>query len=466
MATYTWKSTTTGGDWTVPSNWNLNSSYPQLSTDVAYGSSSTAPITVTLNTNIGLATLRDAPTLHPFNVAGTGTINFSSTGILQGTTGKSALTVNTISARINSGSSALQIRGDANGYWKLTNTSNSIYQIAVASATALGFDSASCLSISHPQYIFSRTSTSVAVRMFCTGSGGTISKTFWGTAGGYLGVFSNGTGPIKIGIAGGTSVPVSTNFVLDGTLAPQSDTNDNQLLDNFTFSGFSVMTKNGACRWILSGILTGTLTTVSIPSGILQFHLSGINSSSITSITVSSGCLELHGSGTVASPVKVTLSTGAVGPSGIGALRATTNSSITISTITLNNNNKLAAATGATLTIPTFTSAPTNTNITFGGEGTVDFQYALAGTSTSVAITKEDSGTLKMSTNDKTYAAPTNINGGTVLCDGFNRISQSNLVTVANGARLRANYSGIETQTTVLSLKGLTLNAGSVIQVG
>jgi autotransporter-associated beta strand protein len=130
----------------------------------------------------------------------------------------------------------------------------------------------------------------------------------------------------------------------------------------------------------------------------------------------------------------------------------------------MGNGVKISAALNATLTIPAFAQSPNNYTVYFGGEGTVDLQFALGGTITTVSVNKEDSGTLKMSTNDKTYLAPTNIGAGTLWCDGPTRISGSNLVTVANGARLRAGYSNIGA--TALSVKALTLAAGSTVQVG
>jgi autotransporter-associated beta strand protein len=468
MATYTWTKTTSG-DWTLPANWNLNSSYPQLSTDVANGPTTftpLAPIDVNLNTNINLATLKDSVTLKPFNVNGTGTINFSSTGLLQATTSKSALTVNSISARISTGSNALKIQGDSTSYWKLTNISNSIYQIAVASSTAFAFDSANCLNISHPQYIFSRTSTA-AVRMHCTGSGGTISKNLWSTTtGGNFNIFSNGTGPIKIGITNNVVVPINTIFTIDGTMPPNSDTNDNQLLDNIGIAGVSSFTKNGVCRWILSGAITGTALTAYINDGILQVPVSSLNSSSYTTVRVNSAasCFEISGSGTVNSTISIQTNS-SVGPNNIGGVRAVSNSNITVSSIRIVNggNHKYASGTNAVLTITNM--AATNNSIgvvRFGGEGTVNLQFSMfAPAKTMTSLNKEDSGTLKMTTNDKVYTAPTNITAGTLWCDGYNRISQSSTVTVSDTAKLRTSAGG----TTSLSVKALTLNAGSFVQV-
>jgi hypothetical protein len=461
MATYTWINVN-GISWTTASNWDLNSSYPQLSTDSAYGLYSGIPPNVTLNTNISLATLSTNGTTgssSTFNISGTGSITFSSTGIINAYNQSTAV-VGNISVRVNSApNSTLKIQGSLTNYWVLKNTSNSIYQINVASGTSFGFDTASCLNIQHPQYIFSGTSTS-SVWMFCTGSGGTIARTFWDTAVKRpLYVASNGTGPIKIGITGSAAVPV-TSLTLTGSLSPQSDdTNDNQFFDNFNISS-AALNKQNVCRWILSGTLVGSVTTLTISAGILQLPVDSVNSSTYTTVNLngSTARLELSGSGTVRSGLTINATTAS------SSVRAITNANISVSTIYVKATSvKLSAATGATLTLPSLSTTIANIgNFYLGGEGTVELQHTMfAPNITMTSLNKEDSGTLKMTTNDKVYTAPTNITAGILWCDGYNRISQSSTVTVSSTAKLRTSAGG----TTSLSVKNLTLNTGSFVQV-
>lgn len=470
MASYTWN-TVNDGLWTAPSNWSPNTGYPQLAADVAYMyNSPTKSINITLNNTINLTSLfasSGSTSLYQTNIIGTGEIVFSS----------STSTINAyndtgflgdISVKITATSSPLRITGSiagydgaTNTYWNLKNPANKILQLGRNSG--VGFDTVDCLGIQHTDYIFDNSSATVAGLM-CTGAGGVLDKSPWSGTGVALRLTSDGTGTFKIGRYG-VSVNVNSLYI-NGNLPLQLENDDNECKNDIVFAtGTGGLRKSGNCRWIFSGSISKSTTqslSFQVSGGVLQLLASSLASSTAFNsggTITSTGCLEIKGTASVATTI--TLATDAVGPNRMGGLRATSNSNITVNTMNMGEGSKVAAALGATLAIFGFTVNAQNKTLYFGGEGTVDFGYALGGTLTTVAIVKEDSGTLKMSTNNKTYAAPTDINGGTLWCDGPNRISNSNLITVANGTKLRSSFVG----TTALSVKALTLQAGSIVQV-
>lgn len=479
MATYSW-AVDSNGQWTTPSNWG-STTYPNNLIDVVrFSKPLTAPRTVTLSSDVSVQNIQFAVGANPssnYTIAGTSKITFASNGYIQvASTQFPNANTDIYPQLVSQPSSPIGIRSQGvDGRLVLKNPNNQIYQISAAGTLtyiSIGFDSVACLGIQHPTYIFdsSVTSANYNVSLSSEGTGGTLTKRFWqsgGTGTPYLHLHSNGTLPFKVGL-GSTKESLSLwSLRLYGSMPPYSETNDNEFANDVALTTF---TKYGSCRWILSGLITNLGSgsfSLSIQDGILQIPLDKINQSTYATVaaqTSADSCFEISGTGTVRSTLTITLTAGTVGKNRMGALRATSNSNITVNTMNMGEGSKVAAALGATLTISAFTVNPLNKTLYFGGEGTIDFGYALGGTLTTVAIVKEDSGTLKMSTNDKTYLAPTNINGGIVWCDGPTRISNSNLVTVANGARLRAGYSNIGA--TALSVKALTLAAGSTVQVG
>jgi autotransporter-associated beta strand protein len=417
------------------------------------------------------------PSTYPnYTLAGTSRITFATNGYIQ-VASTQFINANTdiYPQLVSQPSSPIGIMSQsADRKLVLKNPNNQIYQIGrigTLGTLSVGFDSVACLGIQHPTHIFDSSVTSgtgnPVISLSSEGTGGTLSKGFWassGTATPSLYLYSNGTSLFKVGLS--TETVSLYQLRLNGSMSLLSETSDNELVSNV--NAVAPLYKEGSCRWILSGTITTTGATGSVPfslrDGVLQLPLDKINTSTYTSIagqTSVDACLEISGTGTVRSTLGITLLGNVVGKNRMGGLRVISGS-VTINTLTMNAGAKVAAALNATLILPTFVNNPQNNTLYFGGEGTVDVQFALGGTSTTVSINKEDSGTLKMSTNDKTYAAPTNINAGTLWCDGFNRIGNSNLVMVANGARLRTTASG----TTALSVKALTLAAGSTVQVG
>lgn len=489
MAIYNW-AVDNSGEWTTPSNWGA-AAYPNSLADEAHLSKAIAATrTVSVSSPVLVGAVRvNHSSSYDYILGGSGRITFASSGYFYVTTNLSTSPYVYVDTQILSQSaSPIAFTSNSNGVKiaVLRNTSNQIYQIgtnAVWGKGGVGFNNVLSLGIQHPTHIYDPTASSTFY-FVSTGVGGTLAKSLWNMSGTTVRdvtispfLVSNGTMPVKIGVSGSTvNFPPTTLtsarlLSLGGTMSPYSDTDDNEIKDSFFFgTGASTsVRKFDQCRWILSGSFTGAATSAfTINDGYLQTPVSNLVVAKIPAITfgAATACLEVSGTGTLTSPI--TLLSTQTGPSGKGAIRAVTNASVTIGpsvlTLTTGGQKKFAASTNATLTFlsTSFVTNPQNLSLIFGGEGTVDFQYALAGTSTAVAITKEDSGTLRMSTNDKTYAAPTNVNGGTLLCDGYNRISNSNLVTVVNGAKLRTTA----TTTTVLSVKALTLNAGSTIQVG
>ncbi len=258
------------------------------------------------------------------------------------------------------------------------------------------------------------------------------------------------------GLANAASATISGNLNMNGanprtfTVADGAATNDMIISANISNGGLS---KAGAGRLVLSGNNTYAGSTT-IAAGVLDVQSNtGLGTvAGGTTVSATGAALELDGSLGALTIGAEALALNGTGISSGGALRNIAGNNSYAGVITLQSASRINSDAG-TLTIDSAGSITGATfGLTVGGAGNVTINDPIA--TTSGTLTKDGAGTLTLG-QANTYTGTTTISGGDVKVQNNTSLGTvANGTTVASGAAILIDGSGLNIAEAITSLIG------------
>ncbi len=215
----------------------------------------------------------------------------------------------------------------------------------------------------------------------------------------------------------------------------------------------TLLTKNSAGRFIMSGNNTFTSTAITFNAGYIKLQHSNALGAAGTALasTISAGAtLELENGITI--PSTKTITANGTGMINTGAIRNVSGTNSIGANLTLGSTNVRVNSDSGALTIPTVSG---NTfNLIAGGAGDTAITGAIS--TTSGNLTKDGAGTLTLS-GVNTFSRATNIISGTVVANSTSALgdASSTNTLIFNGGTLQASGD-----ITSISSRAVTLNSG------
>jgi autotransporter-associated beta strand protein len=494
---------TTGGDWTVGTNWS-GSVAPVAGDDVTIPADQSAAITAvpaisltsltisgdTILQGAGTLTVTGALTVDPTKSLSLGFT--TSVGDLQGSgniTNSAAvtLTINntgstTYSGALLNGTGTLSLTKSGAGtltlsgtstYTGLTTISAGTLKLGAAGSGANGplgtIGSGTTVTAGAALDLNGFTlTTAEALTLNGTGisSGGALTNSS-ATAASYSGLITLGSDSSIVTNAGDINV-TNTGTITGAILGLTLGGSGNGSLASILVTTSGTLTKSGTGTWTLSGASTYTgLTTISAGTLKLGAAGSGANTplgtiGSGTIVTAAGAVLDLNGF-TLTTAEALTLN-----GTGISSDGALTNSSATAASysglITLGSDSSIVTNAGAINVTNTGTITGPTLGLTLGGSGNGSLASILG--TTSGTLTKSGAGTWTLS-GASTYTGLTTISAGTLKLGAAGSGANTPLGTIGSGTTVTATGAELDLNGfTLTTAEALTLNGTGISSSG